>query len=792
MQIGYKWLSELVDFDWDAEELCDRLTMAGVACEVAGPVFEKFSGVVVGKVKTVKPHPSSDKLKICEVDSGIKTVITVCGAPNVKVGMKSAFAAIGAVLPGGLEITPVDKSGVKSEGMLCSEKELGLSDDGSVIMQIDKSYKIGSDLWEKMDLDEPLILFELTPNRPDCMSVIGVAREIAALAGTKMRKPEFELKEIEKEASELVKIDIEDSVACPRYAARIIENVKIAPSPFWLKRKLVSAGVRPINNVVDITNLVLMEYGQPLHAFDYKLFSRPQVFVRLAKPKEKFVTLDEEERILESDDILITDSTTAVALGGIMGGLNTEVHDDTRTILLESAHFRSTNICRTRKRLGMASESSIRFEKGADPNIVGEACDYAAWLLFEYAGGKVLHGLVDCYPKVIEPVEVELRPARVNQILATDITAPQMIDILSSLEFGVQTGKMVSVSVPTFRPDCTREIDLIEEIGRIYGYDKIGTDLRASGNLLTERKLQEIVLAKIRENLTLQGLYEILTVNMVDPEKIKKIGLPDNYVALLNPLSNDLAVYRTNLLVNMLQVISHNLNRKQTDIELFEIGNVAYKDGASHYEETHLGCAVCGVPKVRNWSMPASSYDFFDLKGILQDFCCILRLGELNLKQREYPFFDGTLSFDIYFNDHHIGYAGQVSNNASEVFDIESPVFYFEIIIDKVIGLYNQEIIYEKLPKYPSVLRDIAVIVEKSVFADKLMATIRESAEQYLVAVDLFDIYTGKQVEKDMKSLAFNLEFRSDEKTLTDEEIEPILNNIVSQLQTNFNARLRT
>ena len=792
MQIGYKWLTELVDFEWDAEELCDRLTMAGVACGITGQVFEKFSGVVVGKVKSLKPHPENPKLKVCEVDTGIKTVITACGAPNVKVGMKSAFAATGAVLPGGLEITPVDKGGVKSEGMLCSEKELGLSDEGSIIMQIDKSYKIGSDLWEKMELDEPLIEFELTPNRPDCMSAIGIAREIAALAGTKLKRPEFELHEIEKEASELVKIEIEDSEACPRYAARIIDNVKIGQSPFWLKRKLVSAGVRPINNVVDITNLVLMEYGQPLHAFDYKLFSMPQILVRLAKPQEKFVTLDGEERMLEADDILITDSATPVALGGVMGGLNTEVNEDTKTILLESAHFRSTNICRTRKRLGMASEASVRFEKGADPNIVAEACDYAAWLLCELAGGKVLNGLVDCYPKPIEPVEIELRPARVNQILATDITAPQMIDILSSLEFGVQTGKMISVSVPTFRPDCTREIDLIEEIGRIYGYDKIGTDLRASGNLLTERKPQEIVVSKIRENLTRQGLYEMLTVNMVDPDKVKKIGLPDNYVELLNPLSNDLAVYRTNLLVNMLQVVGHNLNRKQHDIKLFEIGNVAYKEGSAHHEETHLGCTVCGHSAAHNWSMPAGDYDFFDLKGVLEDFCCNLRLGQLNLKQREYPFFTGDLSFDIYFDDHHVGYAGQVSNNAAEVYDIESPVFYFEIKIDEIVGLYNADIIYKKLPKYPSVLRDIAVIVDQSVFAEKLMETIHKSADKYLVSVDLFDIYTGKQVDKGMKSLAFNLEFRSDEKTLTDEEIEPIFNNIISQLQSNFNARLRT
>ncbi len=792
MQLGYNWLKELADFEWEAEELCERLTMAGVACEANRAVFEEFSGVVAGKIKAIEPHPSSENLKICTVDIGLKTAVTVCGAPNVAVGLKSPFATIGAELPGGLKIKPVDKGGVKSEGMLCSEKELGLSDEGSIIMELEPGLKTGIDLWSKMELEEPLIEFELTPNRPDCMSAIGIAREIAALAGTKIKRPEYELEELEKPASELVKVEIADPIACPRYAARIIENVKIGQSPFWLKRKLVSAGIRPINNVVDVTNLVLMEYGQPLHAFDYELFSMPEILVRTASKGEKFVTLDEKEHELDEDDILITDASKPVALGGIMGGLNSEVNDKTKQILLESAHFNPTYVCRTRKRLGIQSESAIRFEKGADPNIVEAACDYAAWLFSKLAGGRVLSGVVDCYPQAIEPVTIELRPPRVNQILATDITAPQMIDILHSLEFGVKSGKVITVDVPTFRPDCTREVDLIEEIARIYGYDKIGTSLRASGQLLTERSREEILLEKIRENMGRQGLYEILTINLVDPVKIQKLGIKDEYIELLNPLSSDLAVYRTNLFINMMQVIARNLNRRQKDLKLYEIGNIAFRTENGHTEETHLSIAVCGQPEVRNWAMQSQPYDFYDIKGIAEDFTDGMGLGKPELKEAEHPFLEKGLSFDLYFNKTHIGMCGQASKTGMELFDIEYPVYYMEMNVEKISELYTGERVFKKLARFPSVWRDIAVIVDDSVFGDKLLETIYESGDKILVDAELFDIYTGKQIEKGKKSLAFNLEFRSDEKTLTDEEVEPVFNKIISQLQQRFNAKLRT
>ncbi len=793
MQLGYNWLKELVDFDWDAKELCDRLTMAGVACEANRLVFERFSGVVIGKIVSVEQLPDTENLTVCKVDIGLKTVTTVCGAPNVAVGLKSPFAAVGAVLPGGLEITPVEKHGLKSEGMLCSEKELGLSDEARIIMELAPDLKAGHELWEKLELEEPLIEFELTPNRPDCMSAIGVAREISALSGTKLKYPVFELAEMEKEASEVVKIEIDDPKACPRYAGRVVESVKIGPSPFWLKRKLIAAGIRPINNVVDVTNLVLMEYGHPLHAFDFDLFAMPQILVRTAHAKEKFVTLDEQEHELETGDILITDSANPIALAGIMGGLNTEVSDKTTRILLESAYFNPANICRTRKRLGMQSESSIRFEKGADPNIVATACDYAAYLLTQLAGGKVLAGCVDCYSKKIKPVTVDLRPARVNQILATDITTPQMIDILDSLEFGVKTGKKITVSVPTFRPDCTREIDLVEEIGRIYGYEKISVSLKAGGQLLTERRQDEIMVDKIRENLALQGLYEILTLNMIDPEKGRKVGFEEGYIEILNPLSRELAAFRTGLLVNMLQVIAHNLNRRQKDLKLFEIGSVAFTGADnSHTEETHLAIGVCGAPEIRNWAQKSEDYDLFDLKGIIQDLGEAVNLGQLRLERKEFPYLDEGGSFEVYFGDTLLGFAGEVSLRGRDAFDIELPVYFMEIDVGRLVPLFSLSRVYKPLPKFPSVWRDIAVIVDEALPADKLLSTIYSSADSLLMKARLFDVYTGKQIDKGKKSLAFNLEFRSDEKTLTDEEVEPVFKNIINQLQTQYNAMLRT
>jgi phenylalanyl-tRNA synthetase beta chain len=793
MRLCYSWLKELADFDWDPEELADRLSLSGAEGKVSGPLFPDFSGVVVGKVEESEPHPSSDTIKICKVDTGSTVFTTLCGAPNVQAGLKVAFAAPGAALPVIGSIAVVEKLGTKSEGMICSEAELGLSDDHTIIMELDKGHKIGTSLRKALELDDWLLEFDLTANRPDCLSAIGIAREIAALTNTKLGFPKFELEEIATAAADQVKVEIDDPDLCPRYLARVIKNITIGQSPWWIKKKLYSAGIRSINNVVDITNLVLMEYGHPLHAFDFDLLSAPRVLVRAAENKEKFVTLDEVERELTDEMVVITDSVKVVALGGIMGGLQSEVSNRTENVLLESAYFNPTAIRKASKELGLGSESQIRFEKGADPNIVPEACDRAAWLMQKYAGGKVLTGRVDCYPNKIKPVGIKLRPTRVDQILATELSSPQMIDILSSLGFGVKTGKELDVTVPTFRPDVTREIDLIEEIARIYGLDRIKTSMSAGGSLVTTERPEDRFNQAFKTLLTSMGWVEALTNTLIDPTKDQSISGLENHVRVLNPVSAELSVLRQNCLLSFLSIISYNLNRKKSDIGFFEIGRVFIpSENELPSEKVKLALAVCGCEETVGWDKSRAVYDFFDLKGVLQSLASEFRLGEFKIKPEKYFFFEKTASFDLYFGGELCGFCGEVAGKAREQYDVEMPVFYAEIDLSVLLSSFSRDRVFIPVPKYPSSLRDIALVLNRDVPAEDVREEIIASGGELVTKVVLFDVYEGKQIPMGKKSLAYNIEYRSNEKTLTDEEIDIAHNRIVGRVSEKFSAELRT
>lgn len=794
MKLCYGWLKELVDFDWDAEELAHRLTMSGTECNVTGPLFPDFTGVTVGKVVSCEPVESSDKLFLCEVDTGSSAMTSICGAPNVRPGLKVAFAGPGAELPGGIKVEIAERMGHKSEGMICSESELGLSEDHSGVLELENTVKVGSNLREALDLDDWLIEFDLTPNRPDCLSSIGIAREIAVLAGTKVCHPSIELNEISDLAENAVEIDIEDPELCPRYMGRVIRNVKIGRTPWWMKKYLYSTGVRSINNIVDITNFVLMEYGHPLHAFDYDLFSAPRVLVRSAKSGEKFKTLDDVERTLEEGMIMITDSKKNVALGGIMGGLESEVTEKSSNVLLESAYFHPTAIRRTSKKLGIQSESQVRFEKGADPECVPRACDRAASLIQEYAGGKVLTGQVDCYPKEIHPVKISLRPGRVNEILDTDISAPEMIDILTALEFTVQPGKELGVAVPTFRPDVTREIDLVEEVARIYGVDKIKSSESAAGSLVTTERPEERFYRVLRALLVSQGMVEALTNTMIDPARDKAVSGLDNHIKVLNPVSVELSVLRQNFLHSFLHIIAYNLNRKKSDISFFEIGKVFIpKDGDPRpYEPTKLAIAFCGEEADLRWDRAPEKYDFFNLKGVLEILADDLGLGSLKLTLKDYRFFETGKSFDIRLGEAACGFCGVVSKMALDAYDIELPVYFAELDLDLLIGNFSEERVVRAVPRYPSSVRDIAVIVDEAILARQLSEVIEEHGGDILESISLFDVYAGKQVPAGKKSLAFSIEYRSREKTLTDEEIDRVHNSIVKALGDKYGAELRT
>ncbi len=793
MQISYNWLRELVDFSWDAPTLASKLTLIGTAVESVQPVSGNLENIVVGKILTVESHPNASGLKVCKVELGRDLQMNVvCGAPNVKVGMKSPLALSGAVLKDGMRIQSVDKRGVVSEGMLCSQAELGISDDHSGIMELESTVKAGSDLKTALSLDDVFLSFDLTPNRADSLSAVGIARDIAALSGSPVKRPTAEMKEIADKAAASVEISIEDPIGCPRYAARVIKGVKIGRSPWWMQQRLLASGMRAINNIVDITNYVMLEYGHPLHAFDFANFAQPKVLVRRARDGEVFRTLDGIDRKLNADVLLITDGTKPVAIGGIMGGEFSEVTDTTTDILLESAYFDPSVIRRGRKHLGLQSESQTRFERGADPNIVPVALDRAASLMERFASGRVLTGTVDVYPQKIHPVKLELRPSRVNQILATDISAPMMIDILHALEFKVAPGKNLTVEVPTFRPDVTREIDVIEEIARIYGYDKIPTRLFSGGKLLVSRNPREAFAAKVRESLIGQGYYEAVTNSIVDPKQVRRLAPRQEGVEILNPISEDLKWLRPSLIPGLLNAVYENTSHQVRTIKLFEIGTVMTPKGEQLPDETQrVALALSGSDAGENWAFHPTEFTFHDLKGAIEG---IEQLADqaITYSPASDPAFDPACCFEIRLGGDVIGVCGAIQPSILKALNIKAEVLIAELNFEDLMASAKPTRPYRQLPRFPSSERDIAIVVDEGVPCAELLATIRAAADQTLAETIVLDLYKGKQVDSGKKSLAFRLVFQHESKTLTDSDIERVINRMIEALKSEHGATLRS
>ncbi len=805
MKVSYRWLKEFVDFDLSVEELASRLTDAGLEVETITTVGKDLDRVVVGQIKNVSKHPRADKLSVCEMMVGLESLQIVCGAPNVAEDAKVPVALIGAKLPGGIQITKNALRGVESYGMICSEKELDIGEDEKGIMILDADLKVGQSITSALDLEDWILDIDLTPNRPDCLSVMGVAREVAALCGSRLRKREVNLHEIGEMAQNRLQVEIGDPQACPRYAARVIEDVKITESPFWLKRKLQSAGMRPINNVVDITNLVMLELGHPLHAFDYKLFKRKKVVVRRAQDEEKFVTLDQEEHTLSREVLLITDGTKTVAIAGIMGGLESEVGPNTRTILLESAYFDPKVIRRGRLFLGISTESSQRFERGANPNAVVKAIDRAAELLGSLAFGKVLKGVVDSYPSPIYPVQITLRPQRVNKILSTDLQRQKIKSILTNLELPVKVENPVEgeenhdleVEIPTFRPDLTREIDLVEEIARIYGYGNIKTTLRAGGSLVTEIQWEDEVSRRVKEFMVGREFFEVITNNLVDPEKLAKLSPDVSQVSIRNPLSQDLSVLSTTLAYNLLSVVSRNKNRLEKNLRIFELGKVFFARGNPQdprdrlpEEKLHLGIAISGEREPRHWETEETETDLFDLKGMLEGlFEHLLLSFELNPGRN--AFLKEDRCFHIQMGDEKIGLLGEVCEEILDAFEIKEKVFWAELDFEKLCSRVPRRKKFSSMPKFPPVDRDIAVVVDETILSKVIGDKIKEVGGSLVEEVTLFDVYEGKQVPAGMKSLAYSIRYRSQKRTLTEEEVDEIHRKVISELERSFDATLR-
>lgn len=799
MRVSLEWLSEYVEAGMPPEELADLLSMSGTAVDRVIRMGEGVSGIVVGRVVQVGPHPNADDLKVVQVEDGTVVREIVCGAPNLREGVKYALAIPGACLPvvSDKELRRADIRGVKSDGMLCSGAELGISEDRSTVVEIEPESEVGMDLHDLLPLQDVILELEVTPNRPDCMSMVGVAREVAALTGADLKMPEAPFEEAGGPIEKLAKVFIKDVKGCPRYSARVVTGVKMAPGARWMQRRLMAAGLRPINNIVDVTNYVLLELGQPLHAFDLGQLDEGTVVVRLARHGEVLTTLDGVDRQLDDRSLVIADVSRAVALAGIIGGEYSEVTENTTSILIESAYFDPTSIMLTSKRLGIRTEASSRFERGTDPSATVFAARRAAYLVESLAGGTCAVGEIDVFPEAVTPVTIDLRPERVNQVLGSDVTTETMVGILESLEAEVEGNGVLRVKVPTFRGDLEREIDLIEEIARIYGYDRIPGELPGGYGLEAGLSREQKLEAGIYQVLLTNGLSEAITYSLIFNEDLDRLLLPPEdgmrrTVEIMNPLAGTGEVMRTTLMPGLLRVASNNVNRGNMDLALFERGRVYLAGGPDRLpdEVESIGILLCGRRGLPNWSEQGEPVDFYDIKGAFESVAAGLGVT-LGFKPEDRPYLAPGYTARVELNDRVLGHIGRLHQKVAEGFGLEGEFYVGEIAISGLLESATEQLLYRPVGRFPTVKVDIALVVDEGTEAARVTDEIWKRSGEYLKSVRIFDVYTGPQIPSGKKSLAFALEFGSGEGTLTDRQAHSELDSIIAGLESELGASLR-
>ena len=801
MLVSLKWLKDYIDLELSADELADRLTMAGLEVDEIQTLAPKFSGVVAAKILSVRPHPNADKLSLCDVTDGAETYPIVCGAKNIHAGDVVPLAKTGAVIPGGYTIKSTTLRGEKSEGMLCSEAELEIGDDASGILQLPADMALGRPLQEALDLGDTVLDIGITPNRSDCLSMIGIAREVAALTGKKMKMPDVRILESAQDVSLLSSVTIEDADLCPRYTARLIQNVTIGGTPVWMKTRLEAAGLRAINNVVDVTNFVMLEMGQPLHAFDFRFLEEGRIVVRKSKPGEEFISLDEKSRLLPENTLLICDGKKPVAIAGIMGGLNSEVKEDTRTILLESAYFNPASIRRSSRSLGMPTDAAFRFERGIDPEGVVRALDRAAQLIAELSGGEVCRNYLDEYPAKIKAVDnIPLRMDRVRQVIGAGVPAREAVRILKSIGMALRReGKgAYRVTPPSFRVDIEREIDLIEEIARLYGYHLVPSTLPSVSVSETETIPRLALEERVRRLLTGSGYSEIINYSFSSPDSAEALGLsPEDerhrFVVIKNPLTEDQSIMRTTLVYGLLETLKKNLRNASFNLKLFEIGRTFFKrhDGELPEERNILAALAAGKVSDDLWGSKVS-VDFYDLKGSLENIFQDLKMDSCRCRtETPEPFLHPGQSCGVYMGDVRIGFLGKAHPEVLKKMDIKSDAYLFEINLDLLGEQTGRRIRYRELSKFPAVQRDVAFVLPESMESEKMLEIVLSQHEDLLENVSIFDIYTGKGLEERTKSLGLRFSYRALDRTLTDAEINSIHNRIVQNTVQQTGAKIR-
>jgi phenylalanyl-tRNA synthetase beta chain len=804
MKVSLSWLKDYVDIKMKPADLAEALTMSGLEVDSVSERYAYLRGVVVGRIEAVGPHPNAEKLKICRVSTGDRRLSIVCGAPNVREDMLAPLALPGTVLPDGSRLEKSVIRGERSEGMLCSDAELGLGDNPGGIMVLESSLKVGGDLARSLGLSDTVFELDLTPNRPDCLSVIGIAREIAAIQKTPLKYPDYTIADQADVIHKLSSVRIEAPDHCPRYSARLVENVKVQTSPFWLQDRLLSVGLRPINNIVDITNFVMMETGQPLHAFDFDRLAENRIVVRLAAQGEKFSTLDEKQRRLEAEMLMICDGEKAVAVGGVMGGLNSEIENDTTRVLIEGAYFNPVSIRRTSKKLGLNTDASHRFERGVDPEGTIRAVNRSAKLMVEIGRGTLIDGIIDEYPNHQPVKRVALSTRRTNRLLGTQLDRKRIRELLESIEFKVKPPgndeDSLIVSAPTYRVDITRPEDLMEEVARLYGYNNIPIThpaMPAEGRSPVPRLVLRNRLKRLMSGF---GFAEVITYSFDAESSCDRLQIkPDDprrsMIQILNPLTEDQTVMRTSLVPGILSTMAYNIARQIKNLKLFEIGKAFIKTDTHSLplEPEFLIALWTGARDEASWYNQEIPCDFYDIKGIVEGLLGGLKIEGLRFTAMPADSCEYTrpgYTAKIMAADTVLGLVGEIHPRVLAGFNLKQTAFIFELALDKIAELLPETRFSRPIPRFPAVYRDITIIIDRRIETQTVLETAASFNEELVEHLHLFDVFEGDPIAEGKKSVSFRVTYRSSVKTLEDQDVNELHKSITDKLLSAFDASL--
>jgi phenylalanyl-tRNA synthetase beta chain len=803
MKVSISWLSEYIPVKMAVGELADALTMAGLEVDAVWDRYEFLRSVLVGRIIDVFPHPGADRLKLCDVNIGDRMIRVVCGAPNAQKAMTVAAALPGTELPDGTLLEKCSIRGENSEGMLCSEKELGLGADGSGIMALDASFLPGTPVAKALELSDWVLDIDLTPNRSDCLCILGIAREVAAIQGGRVQYPDMHFPNTSgNRINSLTSVRIESPEHCPRYAARLVENIAVMPSPFWLQDRLVSVGLRPINNIVDITNFVMMETGQPLHAFDFDELAGQRIIVRCAEEGESFTTLDKKERRLSGNTLMICDGEKPVAIAGVMGGFNSEIRDNTKRVLIESACFSPMSIRKTSKKLGLFTDASHRFERGVDPEKTVWALNRAARLMVDIAHGVLVDGIIDEHPGKSPEKNLSLSVEDTNRTLGTDLDGNKIRSLLESIEFTVslESDDRLKVTPPSCRMDIARPIDLMEEAARLYGYNHIPTTFPTIMPQANIPSRTYDLRKKIKEIMIGLDFSEAIHYSFMDHRSLDRLNLPDTdfrsrTLRILNPLTEDQTVMRTLLLPGLLQTMHRNLSRQMGNFKLFEIGKTFISNGQNCLpdEIETLAGLWTGARHGLTWHEPSTSCDFFDLKGSVEGLLRAIHVDSIaftRVSPEKCIYTRPGYSATICAGHVDLGLIGELHPEVIKKHDLRQTAYVFEINLDALLQLVPDSTQALPLPKYPSVMRDVTLIIDNCIESFKILDSFTKLDENLIESVHLFDVFEGELLPRGKKSISFRIIYRSADRTLSDDEVNRLHKDITARIIQQFDAVL--